>query len=376
MVHPFRRSVNGPGGTGPDERERPLRLPDARASRYGLRGRCRSVFLLLLAIHIGFNDYVGIALTDMSATTDKPEISAVITCYFEEETIERFHEKLSAALKSLGRPYEIIFVNDGSTDDTFEKLRGLFSKDERVRLIIDLFKNSGQRAAMTAGLKEAHGDVLLFIDSDLQLDPSELPSLMDEYAKGIDVVSGYRRERKDSLTRVIPSKLANIIMRKVSDTRLRDFGCTFKLYNAKLLRGFDLGPFNVVNPPLVIAQAERVVEVPVSHYPRQHGKSGWTFRKLWAFNMDNVMNLSERPFQIIGLLCFLTACLVVLRIVVALIFPYNIMAEVTNGLLLNAVLISLLLILSILCIIGEYTIRNFIASERIPRYIVQEKLER
>ena len=309
-------------------------------------------------------------------TSGSPEFSAVITCYFEEKTIDEFHAKLVAALDAIGRTYEIVLVNDGSTDGTWEKLKKLFESDRHVHAIVDLFKNSGQQAAMTAGMCVARGAVILLMDSDLQLDPAELPRLVAQFDKGYDIVTGFRKHRKDSLSRIVPSKLANVIMRKVSQTSLRDFGCTFKLYNAALIRGFDLGPFKIFNTPLVISKARRIAEIPVSHYPRKHGKSGWTFRKLWTFNMDNMVNLSDRPFQMLALLCFLAATLILLRIVVDLFSPFLVLKEVTNGLLLNTLLVSLLVTISVLCVIGEFSIRNFVTSQRIPGYVIREKIER
>ena len=114
----------------------------------------------------------------MPTDADAPEISVIITCYFEESSIDEFHAKLSAALQATGRSYEIVFVNDGSTDGTFAKLKAIFQRDPHVCCVMDLFKNFGQRAAMAAGLCETRGRALLFMDSDLQLDPGELPKLL------------------------------------------------------------------------------------------------------------------------------------------------------------------------------------------------------
>ena len=305
-------------------------------------------------------------------TFDLPEFSAIVTSYYEERSIDEFYSKLSTALNDLGRSYEIVMVNDGSTDSTFEKLRKLYEEDERVFCIIDFFKNSGQLAAITAAINECRGEAILLIDSDLQLDPGELPLLVEEYDKGCDLVSGYRKNRKDSFFRLLPSKLANLIMRRVSQTTLRDFGCTFKIYNAKVLRAFDLGPNNIFNTASVISRIARYSEVPVTHYPRKYGKSGWTFRKLWQFNMENIVNLSEKPFQFIGLICFLIALLGVIRLAIELIYPITFLDEVTNGLLLNAVLISLLVLVGLICLVGEFAIRNFVAGQRLPKYIIRE----
>ena len=131
-----------------------------------------------------------------------PEFSVLITCYFEERSIEEFHARLSEAMRALGRSYEIIFVNDGSTDRTFEKLSGIFDRDPSVSAILDMFRNAGQLAAITAALCESRGRALLLMDSDLQLAPEEIPLLVAEYDKGFDVVSGARVNRKDSWLRI------------------------------------------------------------------------------------------------------------------------------------------------------------------------------
>ena len=305
-----------------------------------------------------------------------PEFSAIITCYYEERSIEEFHARLSAAMESLGRTYEIIFVNDGSTDKTFEKLNAIFEKDRHVTAVIDLFKNAGQAAAMTAGFIHARGRGFIFMDSDLQLDPAELPRLIAKYDEGYDVVSGCRRNRRDSWSRVIPSKIANIIMRKVSKSNLTDFGCTFKVFDARLIRAFDYGPHRAWRPAYVIAQAQRVAEIPVTHSPRKYGQSGWTFRKLFAYNMDNLVGMTDRLFQILSLVCFLLAVAFVIRIILAWLLPFSILAQITNGLILNVTVLSLLLLLSVLAAIGEFLIRSYNVLQRHPAYIIREIRQR
>lgn len=306
----------------------------------------------------------------------RPEISALVTCYYEEKTIDEFHARLSAALEKTGRSYEIIMVNDGSTDRTFEKLKDIFARDPHVACVMDMFRNAGQPAAVTAAMCEARGDIILSMDSDLQLDPADLPLLLAEYDKGMDVVSGYRKDRQDSLLRQWPSVLANIVMRKASGTNFRDFGCTFKLYNARLLRAFQFGPLNVFNPVTAIAAAARCVEVPVSHAPRKHGKSGWTFKKLWNYQMEQMVIMTEKPFQYIGFGALILAGLIMLRVVGAWITPFQVLSQVTPGLLLNAMMIVFLVLLGCLCMIGEFSIRSFRASRNVPRYIVRECIRR
>ncbi len=306
----------------------------------------------------------------------EPEFSVIITCYFEEKSIDEFHARLSAAMESTGRSYEIIFVNDGSTDATWERLKTIFEKDPRVSVCANLFRNAGQAAAMTAGFKEARGQHYIFMDSDLQLDPAELPMLIAKYDEGYDVVSGYRVNRRDSLFRILPSKIANAIMRKVSRSNLRDFGCTFKIYDARLIRAFDYGPHRSWRSAYVIAQAQRVAEVPVTHYPRKYGKSGWTFRSLFAYNMDNLVGMTDRSFQLLSLACLFLAALFFVRIALAWTVEFSILSEITNGLILNVLTMAVLVLLAVLAMIGEYQIRSYNALQKHPAYIIRKILRR
>lgn len=217
---------------------------------------------------------MGSDLKDIAGMKGVPEFSIVTTCYFEEESIEEFHRRMTEALAGTGRTYEMVMVNDGSTDGTFEKLRRIQRDDEHVCVILDLFRNAGQAAAISAGIVEARGRYIVLMDSDLQLDPEELPLLMEKLDEGCDIVSGYRVNRKDSLARTVPSRIANMIMRAASRSSLRDFGCTFKIFDARLIRAFDYGPAEKFNQVDVIAQAARIEEVPVTHRPRKYGTSG------------------------------------------------------------------------------------------------------
>lgn len=299
------------------------------------------------------------------------EFSVIITCYYEEKSIDEFYHGLSKAMNSLGRSYEIVFVNDGSTDKTFEKLKSIYAADPNVRTVIDLFRNSGQLAAMTAGIVHGQGKHFIFIDSDLQLVPQELPLLVEQFDKGYDIVSGCRANRQDSLIRKIPSWFANRIMRKVAGHNVTDFGCTFKIYNGTLIREFEFGPLKKFQTAYVYSKAQKTIEVPITHKARKHGKSGWTFKKLTSFLMDNFVGISQRPFQYLSLICLLGAGIFAMRIVVAWIIPFSILREVTPGLILNLMLVQLLLTMAVLSAIGEYVFRNFTSLRKYPIYIVR-----
>lgn len=306
-------------------------------------------------------------------TSNPPELSLLVSCFNEEHSIEEFHARASSALEATGRSYEIVMVNDGSADSTWEKLKALYAVDDQIAVVLDLFRNAGQQAAVTAALCEARGEKIILLDSDLQLSPEELPDLLAKYEEGHDLVSGCRVNRKDSLGRIVPSKLANWIMRRASRSTLSDFGCTFKIYNGNLLRAFDFGPHHIFNNVDCIAAITRYAEVPVSHHPRRYGKSGFTFRKLWAYNMDNLLKLSQVPFQILAGLCAVLGLLFMVRILFGFFSDAGLLSEVTNGLLLNVLVVVLLILLAVLALIGEFTIRTFIRMQRTPAYIVRER---
>lgn len=307
---------------------------------------------------------------------NSPYFSVIITCYYEEKSIMEFYKRLSDTLKTLNTSYEIIFVNDGSTDKTFELLKEIFNKDKKVTKVINFFKNAGQGAAITAGITHARGKHFILIDSDLQLSPEELPLLVKEFDKGYDVVNGYRKDRKDSIHRILPSKIANFIMRKLSKSNLTDFGCTFKIYHGELIRAFNLSPLKLFNPVYVMAQAQKYYEIPVSHFPRKYGKSGWTFKKLMEYNTENLMGLFSKAFQVIGFWSIIIAVLLIIRVVIDWFYSFKILSKIYNGLLLIAILFSMFVTLKMLCLIGEYVVRIFSVSQKNPKYIIKEILER
>jgi hypothetical protein len=139
---------------------------------------------------------------------------------------------------------------------------------------------------------------------------------------------------------------------------------------------FEYGPFKQFNVPFTFSKAERVKEVGINHHPRKYGESGWTFGKLLAYHMENMVSLSQRPFQIVSFLSIIFSILLVLRVVIDYFFPFKILGEVTNGLLLNAIMVSLLMILSVVSAVGEYAIRSFIINRQYPIYVVKSELSR
>jgi len=213
-----------------------------------------------------------------------PEISIVIPLRDEERNVVPLHDELTSVLDQLGTTYEIILVDDGSTDGTFAELAHVQAQDARVK-VVRFTRNFGQTAAFAAGFAQARGDYIITLDGDLQNDPHDIPGML-ALARRKDIVSGWRRKRKDSfLTRHLPSAIANWLLGIVTGVRLHDNGCSLKVYRAKVVKTLKLRPGMHRYFPAIASQlGGRVAEVEVSHRPRQHGHSKYnlsrTFRVL------------------------------------------------------------------------------------------------
>lgn len=205
---------------------------------------------------------------------DVPDISVFLPVYNEEPNLRPLHAKMDEALTKLGRTAEIIYVDDGSTDGSLEVLRGLAHADSRVR-VVALRRNYGQTAAMAAGIDAARGRVLIPMDADLQNDPADIIRLLNKLDEGYDVVSGWRKDRKDKMvTRKLPSMLANRLISWIGGVPLHDYGCSLKAYRRESLEDVRLyGEMHRFIPIYASWAGARVTEIPVEHHPRTMGKS-------------------------------------------------------------------------------------------------------
>jgi dolichol-phosphate mannosyltransferase len=208
------------------------------------------------------------------ATMDAPEISVFLPVYNEEPNLLPLHDKLDRALKALGRSAEIVYVDDGSTDASLKILREISQLDPRVR-VVALRRNYGQTAAMAAGIDAAKGDVLIPMDADLQNDPADITRLLNKLDEGYDVVSGWRKNRKDKMiTRKIPSMIANRLISWIGGVPLHDYGCSLKAYRRESLQDVRLyGEMHRFIPIYAAWAGARVTEIPVEHHARTMGKS-------------------------------------------------------------------------------------------------------
>jgi glycosyltransferase involved in cell wall biosynthesis len=202
-----------------------------------------------------------------------PEISVVIPVYNEAESLQPLYQDLVSVLGTLGRPYELLFIEDGSTDGSFDTLAELHTQDCHVQ-VIQFRRNFGKAAALTVGFAEARGAIVITMDADLQDDPQEIPSLLNKLAEGFDLVSGWKYPRRDPLTKTLPSKLFNWATSRLSGVRLHDFNCGFKAYRREVVKEIRFyGDLYRYIPVLAHWQGFRVTEVPVRHHPRQFGQS-------------------------------------------------------------------------------------------------------
>jgi dolichol-phosphate mannosyltransferase len=225
-------------------------------------------------------------------------LSVVVPAYNEERNIPILCERLLAVLDGLDAPFEIIFVNDGSKDGTGAALSAAARRKE-VK-VIELKRNSGQTAAMMCGIDHASGDIIIPIDADLQNDPADIPALLAKIEEGYDVVSGWRKDRKDAaIRRNLPSRIANKIISLVSRVHLHDYGCTLKAYRLEVLDGVRLyGEMHRLIPVYASWMGARVTEIPVRHHPRSHGKSNYGLERVAKIILDLiVVKFLDRQFM-------------------------------------------------------------------------------
>src|SRR5438093_3585202 len=234
------------------------------------------------------------------------DLSVVIPVFNEEDSLTPLHESLTSVLHELGKPYEVIYVDDGSVDASFAKLRDLAVRDDNVR-IIRFRRNYGQTAAIAAGIARARGAVLCPMDADLQNDPRDIPRLLAKLAEGYDVVSGWRRPRRDPwLTRRVPSWIANKLISLITGVHLHDYGCMLKAYRARLLQDVHLyGEMHRFIPAYAAQEGARIAEMVVTHHPRRAGRSKYSISRTLRVVLDLIavkflLGYATRPIHVFG----------------------------------------------------------------------------
>lgn len=233
-------------------------------------------------------------------------LSIVIPIYNEEENVRALYSELVESLSTQPLTYELIFVDDGSSDRSLELIKTIALGDAAVK-VVALRRNFGQTAAMTAGFDVATGDVVIPMDGDLQNDPADIPRLVEKIREGFDVVSGWRKDRKDKfVTRKIPSMLANGLISRITGVHLHDYGCTLKAYRKNVIELVNLyGELHRFVPALASLVGANVVEIPVNHRPRNAGSSKYGIDRTMRVVLDLVtvkflLKYATRPMQLFG----------------------------------------------------------------------------
>jgi len=239
-------------------------------------------------------------------------ISIVVPVYNEKDNVKLLYEKIKDVMIKNNYEHEIIFVDDGSTDGTFDVLKEIAERDKSFK-VIRFRRNFGQTAAMAAGFDYAHGDIIVSMDGDLQNDPEDIPKLLEKIEEGYDVVSGWRKERQDEPKRVFLSKVANRLISKITKVELHDYGCSLKAYRADIAKNLHMyGEMHRFIPALANIYGATITEIPVSHHPRKFGKSKYNLSRTFRVIVDLILvyfmqKFLTRPMHFFGIIGFFLA---------------------------------------------------------------------
>ncbi|HJQ84963.1 MAG TPA: glycosyltransferase family 2 protein [Candidatus Binatia bacterium] len=316
-------------------------------------------------------------------TIRAPEVSVVLPVYNEAENLEPLLQELATVLDGLDRPSEVVAVDDGSTDDSFRRLVALAAQEPRLR-VVRLARNYGQTAALAAGLEHARAPIIVSMDADGQNDPADIPRLLAALTDDVDVVNGWRAQRRDAwLTRRLPSQVANRLVSLVTGTTLHDYGCTLRAMRADVARELRLyGEMHRFIPALAADLGARVLEVPVHHRPRLLGRSKYGLSRTLRVLLDLLTvkflsGFSTRPIHLFGLFGLLCAT-------VGLVLTAELGFErLALGVRLGGRPVVLLAILLVvvgfqfvsLGLLGEMLVRTYHESQAKPIYRVREVVD-
>ncbi len=324
--------------------------------------------------------------TEMTSDGDKVKAataySFIIPVYNEEDNLLPLHEALTSVVKGLEGSYEVIYVDDGSKDASFAKLQLIAGGDPTVK-VVQFRRNFGQTAAISAGIAHSTGEVLVFLDADLQNDPTDIPRLIDKLNEGYDVVSGWRHKRKDPfLTRRLPSQVANGIISFITGVKLHDYGCSLKAYRREVIRHVNLyGEMHRFIPVYASWVGASITELPVEHHPRRMGKSKYGLSRIFKVVLDLLTakflnNYSTKPIYVFGGAALFLFILATLSISLAVFQKLTVgISLIQTPLLLLSAMFFMMGFQSILMgLLAEVAVRTYHESQRKPTYTIKRTL--
>ncbi|NMC51657.1 glycosyltransferase family 2 protein [Candidatus Kuenenbacteria bacterium] len=310
------------------------------------------------------------------------KLSIVIPIYNEAENLPELFQEIKSSLASLGADYEIIAVNDGSTDNSFNVLKSLATADAKIK-VISFSRNFGQTAALSAGFVHASGEVIIPLDADLQNDPHDIPLLLAKLSEGYDIVSGWRKNRQDKLiSRKIPSRLANSLIGKITKVKLHDYGCTMKAYKRESLAPVRLyGEMHRFIPALAAWHGAKITEVVTNHRPRKFGQTKYGIRRTFKVILDLLTvkfltDYSTKPMHFFGKAGFYSFSLAFLSgfLAVYLRLFHHISLIITPLPLLTVFLMLVGLQFILMGLLAEMITRTYYETQNKPTYFIKEKI--
>ena len=312
----------------------------------------------------------------------RPEISVVVPLLNEQDNIGPLYRQMTKVLSGKYQ-YEIIFVDDGSSDNSLGVLTSFQKDDTRVRVIC-FRRNFGQTAALSAGFAHARGKIIVAIDADLQNDPADIPKMIAKLEEGFDVVSGWRKKRHDNaLTRLLPSKIANWLISRITSVKLHDYGCTLKVYRREVLAETKLyGEMHRFIPALASWSGATIAEMVVNHRPRTAGTTKYGLARTWKVILDLMtvkflLSFSTKPIQLFGgwgLISFLLGFLSGLAVISMKIFKKT---DMTGNPLLYLTILLLIIGAQFIFmgLLAELLVRTYHESQNRPTYVIREVIE-
>lgn len=310
------------------------------------------------------------------------KLSVVIPVYNEEANLEPLYNDLKNTLDSLNLNYEVIWVNDGSRDNSEVILQNIAAKDPHNK-VINFSRNFGQTAAMSAGIKAAQGEIIVPMDADRQNDPRDIPRLLNKLEDGYDVVSGWRKNRQDKLvSRRIPSQIANWLIGVITGVKIHDYGCSLKAYRAEVIKGVNLyGEMHRFIPAYASWQGGRVAEIVVNHRPRIAGETKYGISRTFRVILDLIIikflsQYINRPIHFFGGVGLMAGAFGFLTGLLALIlrFTNNISISRTPLPILSALLVIVGIQLLVMGVLAEMIMRTYYESQHKDPYAIKNKI--
>jgi len=309
------------------------------------------------------------------------KVSIIVPVYNEDENIELLYKAVEKSANTMGVPWELILVDDGSQDNSLEKIKSIVKEHPKHVSAVVLRRNFGQTAAIAAGIDHSEGEIIILLDADLQNDPADIPIMVKKLAEGYDLVSGWRFHRQDKfLTRTLPSRIANSLISAVTGVRLHDYGCTLKAYRREVLTGFRLyGEMHRFIPVYANSVGAKIVEVKVHHHARKFGKEKYGLERIFKvildlFTVKFLTSYSSKPIYLFGgagllliTFSFITSLILGIRRIITKISPFS------SPLFTISAMIAIMGFQSILMgLIAELLVRTYHESQNKPVYTVRE----